>query len=243
MLEAMEDDYPGRRRLLDQESREKLPELGSSHDKRLEAKALVRFHSPESDLSWYAAEFDGEDLLYGLVVGPEIQLGYFSLSELEKAKGALGLDIERDLAYEPRSLRELIEFHRHERVGEGGVRNETLERISFFAAHLAQWDKRIVEIVGVGSINKEVLESDQSIELVCVFDPEPLDDSQGFFSVVNLMTRDEFEKASQLLGITNSIDLGFMMKGKYYLPDGRILAKPDEQITVWRRPDEQNTNE
>jgi len=45
-------------------------------------------------------------------------LGYFSLSELQSVKGPLGLPIERDLHFEPRSLRELREMHQQERHGE-----------------------------------------------------------------------------------------------------------------------------
>ena len=118
------DDYPRRQKLLDQESREKLPELCDTEDERLDAKALVKFFSPDRDLVWYAAEFDGEDLFYGLVVGREIQVGYFSLSELEKAKDALDLNIERDLDYKPQSLQELMEFHRRARAGKGDAGNE-----------------------------------------------------------------------------------------------------------------------
>lgn len=121
MVEIRVEDYPKRRSLLDEESRKKLPELHRNEDKGLEANALVKFFSPEGSLLWYAAAFDGEDLLYGLVVGTGIQLGYFSLSELEKAKDALGHNIERDLDYEPWSLQELIEFHGSDTSGKGDM--------------------------------------------------------------------------------------------------------------------------
>ncbi len=42
---------------------------------------------------------------------PEIELGYFALSELKQVRGPLGLTIERDLDFEPKSLRELKAMH------------------------------------------------------------------------------------------------------------------------------------
>src|SRR5713226_7696141 len=94
------ENYPRRHKLLDQESRKNLPELYSNEDTGLEAKAIVKFFSPDSNWTWYASEFDGQDLFFGLVVGLETELDYFSLSELETAKGALGLPIERDRYFE-----------------------------------------------------------------------------------------------------------------------------------------------
>jgi len=54
---------------------------------------------------------DGDDTFFGLVAGHEIELGYFSLCELEEAKGPLGLPIERDLYFKPKTLKELKELH------------------------------------------------------------------------------------------------------------------------------------
>ena len=55
--------------------------------------------------------FDGEDIFFGLVSGFELELGYFSLSELESVRGPLGLPIERDLYFEPKTLQDLFEHH------------------------------------------------------------------------------------------------------------------------------------
>jgi len=98
--------------LLDQGTREKLPPLYSNEEKGLDALAQVKFFTPDSNWTWYASEFDGEDLFFGLVDGLETELGYFSLRELQEAHGPMGLAIERDLYYEPKSLRELLEMHR-----------------------------------------------------------------------------------------------------------------------------------
>jgi len=101
--------------LLDPENREKLPPLYSGEELGLMAIALVKFFTPDSNWSWYASEFDGEDLFFGLVSGFEVELGYFSLSELQSVKGSLGLPIERDLYYEPKTLKELMKKHKEDR--------------------------------------------------------------------------------------------------------------------------------
>jgi len=62
--------------LLDDESREKLPPLYSGEEQGLDALAQVKFFTPDAQWSWFASEFDGEDILFGLVVGLEIELGY-----------------------------------------------------------------------------------------------------------------------------------------------------------------------
>ena len=51
----------------------------------------------------------------GLVSGFEVELGYFSLKEMQEVRGPLGLPIERDLYYEPKSLRDLMENHKRDR--------------------------------------------------------------------------------------------------------------------------------
>ena len=101
--------------LLDIESREKLPPLYSGEEKGLGALARVKFFTPDSSWTWYASEFDGEDIFFGLVIGFEIELGYFSLSELKSVKGPLGLPIERDLHYESKTIQELMDKHQNDR--------------------------------------------------------------------------------------------------------------------------------
>ena len=97
--------------LLDEGSREQLPELYANEELGLEAKAQVKFFTPDSNWSWYASEFDGEDTFFGLVIGFVPELGYFSLSELEGVRGPMGLAIERDLHFEPKSLQELRDHY------------------------------------------------------------------------------------------------------------------------------------
>jgi len=95
-------------KLLTKEILEKLPKLYSQEEKGLEAVAIVKFFTPDSNWTWYATEFDGDDLFFGLVEGFEKEIGYFRLSELQSVKGALGLPIERDMYFKPKTLKELM---------------------------------------------------------------------------------------------------------------------------------------
>ena len=54
-------------KLLTKEILEKLPKLYTQEEKGLEAVAIVKFFTPDSNWTWYATEFDGDDLFFGLV--------------------------------------------------------------------------------------------------------------------------------------------------------------------------------
>ena len=95
-------------KLITKEIKRVLPKLYEQDGKGLEAIAFVKFFTPDSNWTWYATEFDGKDLFFGLVDGFERELGYFSLSELQSVKGPLGLKIERDLYFVPTTLEELM---------------------------------------------------------------------------------------------------------------------------------------
>lgn len=103
-------------KLLPKEIRENLPSLGSQDNKDSKAMVFVKFFTPDSNWTWYATE--GEPVLneqeieidfqfFGLVEGFDKELGYFMLSELEEARGPLGLPIERDLYWKPKTLAEI----------------------------------------------------------------------------------------------------------------------------------------
>jgi len=86
-------------KLLTEEIRRALPPIGDTEGLGLDAPIIVKFFTPTSNWTWYATEFDGEDLFFGLVVGFEKEFGYFSLSELEAVRGPYGVGIERDLYF------------------------------------------------------------------------------------------------------------------------------------------------
>ncbi len=77
-----------------------LPPLGST-DEQPDPIVQVKFFFPDFSWTWYAIEFDGDDLFYGFVDGFEKELGYFRLSELMENRGKLGLEIERDFYFTP----------------------------------------------------------------------------------------------------------------------------------------------
>ena len=98
-------------KLLNDEMKVSLPPLYSTEGKRPEEIRIVaKFFDPCSQWTWYATEYDPIDrLFFGLVRGFEMELGYFSLDELEAVKGQLGLGIERDLHFGEHTLAEALE--------------------------------------------------------------------------------------------------------------------------------------
>ena len=98
--------------LLPDQVRRQLPGLYECEHQGLNAVARVKFFTPDSRWTWYATEFDGEDVFFGLVSGLEVELGYFSLSELLSVRGPMGLPVERDPYFIPKSLQELMNQHR-----------------------------------------------------------------------------------------------------------------------------------
>jgi len=93
--------------LLPMPIRSELPPLGATEGER-DPLVRVKFFYPDFSWTWYAIEFDGEDLFFGLVDGFEKELGYFRLSELMATRGKLGCEIERDLYFTPRRLSALL---------------------------------------------------------------------------------------------------------------------------------------
>lgn len=240
----MEGDYPQRRHLLTDDDRANLPDFYETEKQGLEAQALLKFALPENNAIWYVVEFDGEDLLHGLIVDDEIELCYFSLQELEHQKNIFGDFVERDDEYIPKNLSEIIEFHKSEgkKVGyvEGYKQKGILENLKTYAERISKWDKGIIEVVGIGDLSDETFESVDTIELVCVYATEPKNENDAFFLMANLMTRERHEGLAEALQIPNNIDFGFEMKGKFFLPNGKIINKPDSRITIWQKPNERD---
>ena len=112
-------------KLLPKEIREQLPPLYSQDGKGGKAVVYVKYFTPSSSWTWFATE--GEPVLdesgkevdfkfFGLVEGHDKELGYFVLSELEEVRGPMGLPIERDLHFKPKTLVEIAP----EMFGEAG---------------------------------------------------------------------------------------------------------------------------
>lgn len=94
-------------KLINQEVAKQIPALYSQEHNE-DPTVYVKFFTPWSNWTWYATEFDGEDIFFGYVQGFEEEFGYFSLSELESARGPGGLLIERDLYFRPRPLSQVL---------------------------------------------------------------------------------------------------------------------------------------
>ena len=100
--------------LLPEEIKKQIPALYSQENKK-DPMVHVKYFDPTGSWTWYVIEGeareDGDFEFYGLVVGIEIEFGYFTLRELETAKhgatGVKGLPIERDLSFTPRKVSEV----------------------------------------------------------------------------------------------------------------------------------------
>lgn len=85
-----------------------IPDLYASENET-DPLVRVKLFTPDSNWSWFITEVsqsDG-DTCFGLVVGLEVELGYFSLSELSQVRGVMGLPVERDLYFTPKPLSEV----------------------------------------------------------------------------------------------------------------------------------------
>ena len=85
-----------------------IPDLYETENQK-DPLCYVKLFTPDSNWTWFIIEFSkaDRDTCYGYVEGLESELGYFTLAELEKVHGALGLAIERDLWFTPTHLSKL----------------------------------------------------------------------------------------------------------------------------------------
>ncbi len=87
--------------LIPDEYLDKIPKLYSTENTENPTVYLKFFHSC-NNWEWYVTEYDGEDRLFGVVKGFEVEMGYISLSEL------VSNGVERDKAFTPRSLNKVL---------------------------------------------------------------------------------------------------------------------------------------
>ena len=98
-------------KLLTKALRAQLPPPGSTEGLPHEQIVVqTKFFTPDSSWTWYPLEFDGDRTFFGLVVGFEVEIGYFDLVELESVRGPWGLPIERDRWFQPTPLSHLPEY-------------------------------------------------------------------------------------------------------------------------------------
>lgn len=93
-------------KLLTEAIKGQLPALYSQEDNP-DPQVVCKFFCPWNQWTWYVTEGqpEGDDFLFfGLVVGQDTELGYFTLNELAGVKHWSGLRTERDMHWQPVSL-------------------------------------------------------------------------------------------------------------------------------------------
>jgi hypothetical protein len=96
--------------LLDDELRARLPPL-YSQEYEMDPVVHAHFYLPGTRLHWWVTEGEprGDDFLFfGFVNGIEDEFGYFVLSELESVRKYLVIHVERDLAFTPGRLTDVV---------------------------------------------------------------------------------------------------------------------------------------
>jgi len=103
-------------KLLTQEIRKQLPPLYAQEAKGGKAIAYLKLFTPDSGFTWWITEgspvkdesgVEVDYHFFALVEGQCRELGYVSLKELEEVRGPMGLPIERDLHWKPKTLEEI----------------------------------------------------------------------------------------------------------------------------------------
>jgi hypothetical protein len=100
-----------------------------SQENTADPMVVCKFFMPDGGWTWSAIEGSPVDasgfydtdkekvdfVFFGLVSGLDVELGYFSLSELKSVRGKFGLPVERDLSFEPTRLSEIKKLCRYNR--------------------------------------------------------------------------------------------------------------------------------
>lgn len=98
-------------KLLPKEIADQIPKMGETDSK--EMTFYVKFFSPYTGWTWYAAEWDGKDIMFGYVEGFDNEWGTFSLSELESWEVMPGVKgVERDKFFKPTPATEIAPISR-----------------------------------------------------------------------------------------------------------------------------------
>ena len=95
-------------KLLTAADKKKIPPLYAQGKKGDQAVAWIKFFTPDANWAWYATEYDPiAEMFFGLVVGQEAEIGYFSLADLASIRGQFGLPVERDIHWRPATITEI----------------------------------------------------------------------------------------------------------------------------------------
>lgn len=89
-----------------------LPPLYAQEHLSWQACVGLKIFDPCGAWTWYLTEYDpAKRIAFGLVHGFEMELGYIDIDELEQYRGSLGLPLEQDLYFEPRTLAQCRQIH------------------------------------------------------------------------------------------------------------------------------------
>ena len=76
----------------------------------MEQMIVAKFFNPVGSWTWYLMNMaDNGDYCWGIVDGFAVEMGSFSINELEEQKLPLGMTIERDLYFEPMKAKDVWE--------------------------------------------------------------------------------------------------------------------------------------
>jgi hypothetical protein len=74
----------------------------------MEQMVVAKFFNPVGSWTWYLMNMaENGDYCWGIVDGHAVEMGSFSIKELEDLQLPLGMKIERDLYFEPVKANEL----------------------------------------------------------------------------------------------------------------------------------------
>ena len=97
--------------ILNDFSRDKLPTTVPPEPLALTTIAPVRYALRDTDWTWYATAFDGQDTLFGLAVEETITCTSFSVTDLARLRGPLGYSVEYDYDFWPETLGDMKAKH------------------------------------------------------------------------------------------------------------------------------------
>lgn len=92
-------------KLLTKSLEKKLRDNSSAQDGSKSFAAVVKLFNPAGTGTWYLSELDDNGIAYGLCDLGDPELGYVSIDELSRIKGAFGLGIERDRSFDANKLK------------------------------------------------------------------------------------------------------------------------------------------
>jgi len=95
-------------KLLTKTIKEKMVKNHNDQDGTKDFKAVLKLFDPTGNSTWYLSELDpNTNVAFGLCDMGYPELGYVSLDELSTLKVKMGLGIERDLYFTPKTFDDL----------------------------------------------------------------------------------------------------------------------------------------